>query len=71
MIKCHIKKGGIVRISSKGKLEDLVPESLVLIQQIYREMKKQNPEAAEQYRRAIIGTTLAPNSPVWSEETLK
>lgn len=65
MIKCNIKKGGTIRIGSKGTVGELIPETLLLIQQIHREIKKQNPEAAEQYKRAIIGTTLDPDSIVW------
>ena len=67
MIKCNIKRGSNVLVSSKGQVGDLIPETLLLIQQIYLGIKNQNPEAAEQYKLAIIGGTLDPNSLVWKD----
>lgn len=70
MIKCHIKRGGKIKISANGPAKDLVPETLLIIQQIYRGIKRDNPEVADVYRRAIIGATLDPDSPVWKDELL-
>lgn len=67
MIKCHIRRGGTVKIRATGTGEDLVPETLLLIQQVYRGIKKVNPEVAEKYKTTIIGSLLDPNSPVWRE----
>lgn len=67
MIKCNIKRGGKVRISAKGNAKDLIPETLVLIHAVYHGIKKNNPEVAEEYRLAIIGSTLDPDSPVWED----
>ena len=67
MIKCKIKRGGKVKIAAKGKGANLGPETLLLIQQVYRGIKAKNPEAADAYKRGIIGTLIAPDSPVWKE----
>lgn len=68
MLKCRIKRGGTVWVSAKGTCYDLRTETLFLIQQVYRNIKDQNPEAAEQYRTSIIGCLLDPKSPVWNEQ---
>lgn len=65
MIKCNIKRGGMVKIRANGTGADLVPETLLLIQQVYRGIKKVNPVVAEEYKNTIIGSLLDPNSPVW------
>lgn len=70
MIKCHVKRDGKVKISASGKANDLLPETLLIIQQIYLGIKRENPSVADAYRRAIIGTTLAPNSPVWEDQPI-
>ena len=68
MIKCNIKRRGTIMVSAKGTVDEIIPETLLIIQQLYLFIKKQNPAAAEQFRRAIIGTMLDPNSPMWKED---
>lgn len=70
MIKCNIKRGGKAKISANGPAKDLFSETMLLVQEVYRGIKKTNPEAADAYRDAIILTAMAPNSPVWEEEPI-
>lgn len=67
MLKCRIKTGGTVYVAAKGNVYNLRTETLALIQEVHRNIKKENPEAAEQYRTSIIGCLLDPRSPVWKE----
>lgn len=67
MLKCRIKRGGTVYVSAKGTCYDLRTETLALIQELHRNIKKENPEVAEQYRISVIGCLLDPRSPVWNE----
>lgn len=68
MLKCKIKKGSRIRVESKGTCDDLVAETGVLIQEIYRGIKREHPGVAEKYRLSVIGLLLDPNSPVWSDQ---
>lgn len=68
MLKCRIKRGGTVYVSAKGNVYDIRTETLALIQEVHRNIKKENPEAADQYRTSIIGCLLDPRSPVWNEK---
>ena len=68
MLKCRIKRGGTVYVSAKGNVYDIRTETLALIQEVHRNIKKENPEAAHHYRTSIIGCLLDPNSPVWNEK---
>lgn len=70
MIKCKIKYGGKVTVSGKGTVREMTAETLLMIQQLYQQIKEANPDAAEQFKRNIIGATLAPDSPVWKDYSL-
>lgn len=67
MLKCNIKKGGMIRIKASGTAEDLVKETCVLIRDIYKNTHLQNPEAADGYKIHLLGLLLDPESPVWKE----
>ena len=67
MLKCNIKREGHVKVKSSGTAWDLMVETAALIQEIYRNIKQQNPEAAKGYRRHLMGLLLDPKSPVWKE----
>ena len=69
MIKCHIKKGGIVRVKASGTAAELVPEVGMMIMEVFRAIHKKSPEAAKLFRNRLIGLLLDPKSPVWEEET--
>lgn len=67
MLKCNIKREGHVRVKASGTAQDLMVETSALIHEIYSQIKKQNPEAASGYKMVLLGTLLAPDSPVWKE----
>lgn len=68
MLKCNIKHGGKVRVTAGGTAKDIMVETGVLIREIYRNINRQNPEAAQGYKKYLIGLLLDPDSPVWKEE---
>ena len=68
MLKCKIKKGGTVRVKASGTAQDLMVETGALIQEVYRNIRKQNPVAAKGYRSHLLGLLLDPKSPVWKED---
>lgn len=68
MLKCNIKKGGMVRVKATGTADVLTVETGMVVQQIYRNIRQQNPEAAEGYKLTLLGLLLDPKSPVWKEE---
>lgn len=67
MIKCHIKKGGIVWVKASGTADELGPEVGMVIAEIFRGIRKSSPEAAKLFRNRLIGLLLDPKSPVWEE----
>lgn len=67
MLKCKIKRKGLVFVKASGTAEDLMVETATLIQEVYKNINQQNPEAASGYKLALIGTLLDPESPVWKE----
>lgn len=68
MIKCKIERGGVVQTKAKGTGKDLMLETLALVALVYRNIKKQDPEVAEAYKRDIMANIINPKSPVWEEE---
>lgn len=73
MIKCNINKkssllnpGGIFHVRVEGDSRDVLRDTILLVVGIYKLIRKQNPEIAEQYKNAI-GTLLNPNSHTWEE----
>ncbi len=68
MLKCKIDRSkGTAWVKTKGTGADITTESLALIREVYRGIKQQNEEAADLYRRTMIGALLDPNSAVWKE----
>lgn len=68
MLKCNIKKGGTIRVKASGTAQDLMVETCALIQEIYRNINQANPDAANGYKRHLLGMLLNPDSPVWKGE---
>lgn len=69
MIKCHInKQKDKVWTKSSGTAEEMMVEAALLIQLIYRGIRKKNPEAAKTFKNKLLGVLLDPRSPVWEEE---
>lgn len=67
MLKCRIKKSGIIRVKASGTVDDLVPEIGMIVLEVYRNIRKKNPAAAKEFRNRMIGLLLDPDSPVWKE----
>ena len=68
MLKCNVKRGSKCQIKASGTAEDLMVETGALIQEIHKNIKQQNPEAAAGYKSHLIGLLLDPKSPVWKEK---
>lgn len=69
MLKCKIDRAkGTVRVSTKGNLDDITVEVLGIFQAIHKEIAKQNPIAAKEFKNKVIGVMLDPRSPVWKED---
>lgn len=68
MLKCKINKTkGFVKVKANGNPHDLAVETCTIIEECYRELHKQNPEAAAEYKHTTLTLMLAPGSPVWKE----
>ena len=66
MIKCKIdRKRNYCKVASKGELRYIVTETIGLIAVIYEELKKSNPEAADEYKRLIQALVIDPKSPLF------
>jgi hypothetical protein len=68
MLKCNIKKGRPILVKATGTAEDLTVETGMVVQQIYRNILKQNPAAAEGYKLNLLCLLLDPQTPVWKGE---
>lgn len=68
MLKCNIKKGGMVRVKASGTAQDLMVETGTLIQEVYRNINQASPGAAKAYKLKLLGVLLDPESPVWKED---
>ena len=72
MLKCRIGgKKKLIWIEAKGTGQELVVESAALVGNIYRNIHKENPAAALEFKNTIIGILLDPASPVWQKEEPK
>lgn len=69
MLKCKIGKEKSIRVQATGTAQELMLETGMLIQQVYRSIREQNPEAAKGYRIQLLTLLLDPKSPVWKEPT--
>lgn len=67
MLKCNIKRKGHVSVKATGTADDLMVETAALIGEVYRGIRKQDPDAASAYRKRLLTMLLDPKSPVWKE----
>lgn len=67
MLKCKIKKGHGINVKATGTAEELMLETAMVVQQVFRSIREQNPEAAKGYKLKLLGLLLDPASPVWKE----
>ena len=68
MLKCKIKRNGIIKVEGTGSAQDLMAETAAVIKEVYASIKEKNPEAAAGYKSHLIVLLLDPNSPVWKCE---
>lgn len=70
MIKCkidrHKKKMGYV--NATGAMGDVRTETIFLIGEIYKGIKKKNPEVAVAYRNTLLAALMDHRSPLFAEE---
>lgn len=68
MIKCKLnKKKNYLRLKVRDSLPVVTTETLALIQSIYEGIVDKSPKAAEEYKNALIGVLLDPNSPIFKK----
>lgn len=68
MIRCNISsKKAKIWVRGNGTAEEMMVETSVLIQQLFQNIHRQNPEAARGYKNHLLGMLLDPESPVWKE----
>lgn len=70
MILCRIdnKKRKLNFIHANGNNTDLVTEICTLISMCFMNIRKQNPEAAKEFKVRLIAVLLDPTSPVWETD---
>ena len=69
MLKCKIDKTkDSIKVKAGGTLSALMNETMTLIKIIYENMKKQNPEVADEYKRTLQAAIIDPNSPLFKSE---
>lgn len=52
MIKAKVKKGSVA-VQTKGSLEELVNESVIIMSAIFNSLQKRDPEAADLFKDII------------------
>ena len=69
MIKAGVnREKGLVRLKCKGTGEVLTTEIIALIKAMYLELKRQNEDAADVFRRCVIAAAIDPDSPMWGKK---
>lgn len=67
MIKCNVKRDGIVMVKVNGTAKDITSETAYIISEIHHNIQKQSPEAATAYRNTLAAFLLDPKSPLYEE----
>lgn len=69
MLKCNINRNKKKQwTKGAGTPNDLMVETAALIGTVYKNIRKECPDAAKQYKMELIGLMLDPASPVWKGE---
>ena len=69
MLKCKVnRKKNFCMVKAGGELRYILTETLGIISTVYCELKKQNPEFAEEYKRTLQAAMIDPKSPVFTKE---
>lgn len=70
MIKCKADRHKGVKVRTKGPIADVATEILGIIKVTFMEIDHHNPALAEEFKKQIIGTLIAPDSPIFRKEVL-
>lgn len=55
MIKCNINKAkGLVKVKATGTAKDMTVETMAIIGEVYRGIRKNNETAAEMFRLTLV-----------------
>lgn len=65
MIECKIRRDKNCRIKANGTPREICSETLYIVQAIFAEIKKNDENAAERFRRDFIAAMIDPNSPIF------
>ena len=68
MIKCNIKLCNFSKknfVKAKGTVTTLTREVMLIIAEIYHGLKKDNENAAEEFRNLLFAFLVDPNSPLY------
>lgn len=65
MIKCKIKQGNKVLVKADGSLDTVTKETMLFIREVYQGIKKENEDAAEEFRNLLFAFLVAPSSPLY------
>ena len=68
MLKCKIIRNKRIKVKALGTGHELTVELLALIQNMYRNIAKKNPEVGGMFKTQLIASLLDPESPVWAKE---
>lgn len=69
MIKCTIRSGKKSLVKADGDFNTLTHETMLIAREIYQEMKKENEDAAEEFRQLLFAFLIDPNSPMFKNYT--
>lgn len=59
MIKCNMNKAkGLVKIKATGTAKDMTVETMAIIGEVYRGIRKNNETAAEMFRLTLVSFLL-------------
>lgn len=65
MIKCKFNHGKKALVKANGHLDTVTRETMLVIREIYQEAKKENEDAAEEFRNLLFAFLVDPNSPLY------
>ena len=61
----YVHKNGLVEFSASGEMSDVVVEIVMMCHKIYNSILRQNKDAADEFRYAVIRAIVDPKSPIW------
>lgn len=65
MIKCKFNRGKKALVKADGTLDTVTKETMLVIREIYQGTKKENEDAAEEFRNLLFSFLVDPSSPLY------